>query len=145
MKPGLVDSNVLLDVATDDPTWASWSSEALREAADESTLAINPIVYAEVSVAYANIEDLEAVFPAEIFRRDRPPYEAGFLAGKAFLQYRKRGGIRRSPLPDFYIGAHAAVAGFRLLTRDGKRYRSYFPTVELITPGSDADRVSDRT
>jgi predicted nucleic acid-binding protein len=134
MTPVLVDSNVLLDLSTNDPTWADWSAEALQKAADESSLVINPIVYAEVSMSYSRIEDLEEAMPPEVFRRERLPYEAAFLAGKAYLKYRKRGGARRSPLPDFYIGAHAAVAGFRLLTRDDKRYRTYFPTVTLIAP-----------
>lgn len=134
MRPVLIDSNVLLDIATDDPSWSGWSAQALEKAADEAPLVINPIIYAEVSVAYSRIEDLEAVIPASVFRRDRLPYEAGFLAGKVFLQYRRRGGHRRSPLPDFYIGAHAAIAGLRLLTRDDKRYRTYFPTVQLIAP-----------
>ena len=134
MSPVLVDSNVLLDVATGDPRWSDWSASALESAAEDSVLVINPIVYAEVSAGYAKVEELEASLPASHFRRDPLPYEAAFLAGKAFLRYRKRGGVRRSPLPDFYIGAHAAIAGFRLLTRDGARYRTYFPTVRLIAP-----------
>lgn len=134
MTPVLVDTNVLLDVATDDPVWADWSADTLHEAAERAALVINPIIYAEVSIAYSRIEDIEAAVPAELFRRERLPCEAGFLAGKAFLKYRRNGGARRSPLPDFYIGAHAAVAGFRLLTRDAKRYRTYFPKLELITP-----------
>jgi predicted nucleic acid-binding protein len=135
VNPVLVDSNVLLDIATNDPKWFHWSEAALESAANESVLVINPLVYAEVSVAYKRIEDIEAVLPPDVFRRDQLPYEAAFLAGKAFLQYRKRGGSHRAPLPDFYIGAHAAVAGFRLLTRDDARYRTYFPTVSLISPG----------
>jgi predicted nucleic acid-binding protein len=134
MRPVLVDSNVLLDVATNDPTWFRWSEAALENAANESALVINPLIYAEVSVAYRRIEDLEEVLPLSVFRREPLPYEAAFLAGKAFLRYRKRGGAHRAPLPDFYIGAHAAVAGFRLLTRDAARYRTYFPTVPLISP-----------
>jgi hypothetical protein len=130
----LVDSCVLLDLMTDDPTWADWSEAELAKAQDEGPVVINPIVYAEVSVAYAAIEDLDAVLPVEDFTREPFPYEAGFLAGKAFLQYRRRGGRKTAPLPDFYIGAHAAVRGHRLLTRDATRYRTYFPTVELICP-----------
>jgi hypothetical protein len=130
----LVDSNVLLDVATNDPAWFAWSSEALETAADAAVLAINPIIYAEISIGFSRVEDLEEVVPAQSFRRESLPYEAAFLAGKAFLRYRRRGGERATPLPDFYIGAHAAVAGFRLLTRDPRRYRAYFPTVELISP-----------
>jgi predicted nucleic acid-binding protein len=130
----LVDSNVILDVATDDPTWGPWSNEALARAADESVLVINPIVFAEVSVGFDRVEDLEDALPSELYRRDPLPYEAAFLAGKSFLAYRRRGGRRASPLPDFYIGAHAAVAGHRLLTRDARRYRTYFPRLTLISP-----------
>ena len=130
----LVDANVLLDVATSDPVWLDWSSRALEKAADESPLAINALIYAEVSISFASIEAVEEALPQEIYRRERLPYEAAFLAGKAFLQYRRRGGAKSAPLPDFYIGAHAAVAGFRLLTRDAKRYRTYFPTLALIAP-----------
>jgi predicted nucleic acid-binding protein len=134
VKPILVDSNVLLDVATDDPVWQSWSSMALEDAANETTLVINALIYAEVSIGYHRIEDVEKAIPPDIYRRDPLPYEAAFLAGKAFLRYRQRGGKRALPLPDFYIGAHAAVAGFRILTRDARRYRMYFPTVDLIAP-----------
>jgi predicted nucleic acid-binding protein len=130
----LVDSNVLLDVATNDPKWAEWSSQALARAADQSVLVINPIVFAEVSVGFDRVEDLEQALPPEIYRRDPLPYEAAFLAGRSFLAYRRRGGRRITPLPDFYIGAHAAVAGHRLLTRDGRRYRTYFPRLMLIAP-----------
>ncbi len=134
MKTTLVDSNVLLDVATNDASWFDWSSQALESAANESPLAINPIIYAEVSIGFQRIEDLESALPSRLFRRDALPFEAAFLAGKAFLQYRRRGGGRATPLPDFYIGAHAAVGGFRLLTRDPKRYQTYFPSLELIAP-----------
>lgn len=134
MTPILVDSNVLLDVATNDPVWGSWSSEALRIASDEAPLVINALIYAEVSIGFRRIEDLEEAIPPTIFRREPLPYEAAFLAGKAFVQYRRRGGARYSSLPDFYVGAHAAVEGFRILTRDPKHYRTYFPTVELIAP-----------
>jgi len=134
MRPVLVDSNVILDVATDDPVWEDWSSNALARSADESVLVINPLVYAEVSIGFERIEELEDVLPVSMFRRDVLPYEAAFLAGKCFLAYQKRGGARISPLPDFYIGAHAAVAGFCLLTRDASRYQTYFPKIELISP-----------
>jgi len=130
----LVDSNVILDVATNDAVWGSWSADALARAADESVLVINPIVFAEVSVGFDRVEDLEDALPAELYRRDPLPYEAGFLAGKSFLSYRKRGGRRVASLPDFYIGAHAAVAGHQLLTRDARRYRTYFPRLVLIAP-----------
>jgi hypothetical protein len=130
----LVDSCVLLDVLTDDPKWAGWSEGQLASARDDGPLIVNPLVYAEVSTGFDRIEDLDDALPAADFIRDELPYEAGFIAGKAFLKYRKRGGRRRSPLPDFYIGAHAAVRHYRLLTRDTGRYRTYFPTVELIAP-----------
>jgi hypothetical protein len=135
MIPVLVDSNTILDVATNDPVWSEWSADVLTKAANDGILVINPLIYAEVSVGYRRIEDLEDALPADLFRRDQLPYEAAFLAGKCFAEYRKRGGQGRSPLPDFYIGAHAAVAGFRLLTRDAARYRTYFPTVSVIAPG----------
>ena len=134
MSPVLVDSSVILDIATDDPRWAVWSGETIANLANEAILTINPLIYAEVSIGFAQIEDIEQALPADLFRREPLPYEAAFLAGKSFLAYRKRGGSRRSPLPDFYIGAHAAVAGYRLLSRDTSRYRTYFPTVELISP-----------
>lgn len=134
MTPVLVDSNVILDVATEDRRWGDWSAAALERAADDSILVINPLVYAEVSVGFATIEELDEALPAEQFRRDSLPYEAAFLAGKCFVEYRRRGGRRTAPLPDFYIGAHAAIAGLRLLTRDTKRYRTYFPRLDLIAP-----------
>jgi len=97
-------------------------------------LVINPLIYAEISIGCERIEQLDAALPADSFRRDPLPWEAGFLAGKCFLEYRRRGGIRRSPLPDFYIGAHAAVTGLPLLTRDTQRYRTYFPHLRLLAP-----------
>ncbi len=130
----LVDSNVLLDVLTEDAQWYSWSAGALEEQAEEAVLAINPIIYAEVSIRFGRIEQLEEALPSRLFERAALPWEAAFLAGKCFVRYRRGGGARRSPLPDFYIGAHAAVAGYRLLTRDAARYRTYFSTVELIAP-----------
>jgi predicted nucleic acid-binding protein len=136
----LVDSRVVLDIVTEDPAWATWSGDALARARDEGQLVINPIVYAEVSTGFDRVEDLDDVLPAEDFRREGLPYEAGFVAGKAFLAYRRRGGEKRAPLPDFYIGAHAAVRGYRLLTRDVARYRTYFPTVELIAPAGPRHR-----
>ncbi len=133
--PGvLVDSNVLLDVLTEDPTWLRWSADALARAAESEALIINPIIYAEVSVGFARIEDLEAALPPTFFRRDALPWDAGFLAGKCFQRYRRSGGARRSPLPDFFVGAHAAIRGHALLTRDAARYRTYFPTVKVIAP-----------
>ena len=130
----LVDSNVLLDLMTEDARWFSWSAAAVERAADSSRLVINAMIYAEISVRYSRIEDLDAALPKTMFEREAVPYEAAFLAGKSFLAYRRRGGTKRSPLPDFFIGAHAAVAGYRLLTRDAARYRTYFPRLPLIAP-----------
>jgi len=130
----LVDSNVLLDLLGDDPRWGGWSARAIASAADEAPLVINMVIYAEVSIRYPRIEELDAALRPEAFRRDDIPYPAAFLAGKVHTAYRRRGGTRTSPLPDFLIGAYAAVAGHRLLTRDVTRYRTYFPKVELITP-----------
>jgi predicted nucleic acid-binding protein len=130
----LVDSNVILDVLTRDPQWYEWSARALERCADTSELVIDPIIYAEVSIRFARIEELDEALPAEAFRRSPLPWEAAFLAGKCFLRYRKEGGRRAAPLPDFYIGAHAVVAGMTLLTRDAARYRTYFPGLHLISP-----------
>jgi len=130
----LVDSNVLLDVLTEDSEWYGWSARALEAQANRSILAINPIIYSEVSVGFQRIEELDAALPAQSFHRLALPWEAGFLAGKCFVSYRARGGARRSPLPDFYIGAHASVAGVTLLTRDATLYRTYFPSLELVAP-----------
>jgi hypothetical protein len=130
----LVDSNILIDVRTEDATWFEWSAQMLADVADRYELAINPLIYAEVSVDAARIEDLDAELPERDYRRLPLPYDAAFLAGKAFLSYRRAGGQRRSPLPDFYVGAHAAVSGLTLLTRDATRYRTYFPTLRLIAP-----------
>jgi predicted nucleic acid-binding protein len=128
----LVDTNVILDVITEDPKWHGWSAAALRDAAEQSVLAINPIIFAEVSMKFDRIEDADRVL-VDFERRDLT-YEAGFLAGKAFLAYRRRGGTKRSPMPDFYVGAHALVERMRLLTRDATRYRTYFPALEVVAP-----------
>lgn len=135
----LVDSNVLLDVMTKDERWFEWSAGALERAADAGPLVINQIVFAEVSVRFGRIEELEAALPAEDFVRTPLPWSAAFLAAKCFVEYRRqvgRRGVRNSTLPDFFIGAHAAVRRFRLLTRDTTRYRSYFPSVELVAPSA---------
>ena len=134
MTAVLIDSNVLLDIMTEDPQWFSWSAAAMESAADRSRLVINALIYAEVSVRYSRIEDLEAALPKALLEREPISYEAAFLAGKAFLTCRRQGGTKRSPLPDFFIGAHAATAGYRLLTRDAARYRGYFPRLQLISP-----------
>ena len=132
----LVDSNVLLDVLTEDPTWLDWSLDALATAAEGGPLFINPIVYAEVSIRFTRIEDLDDALPVLDYRRVALPWEAAFLAGKAFLQYRRNQGTKSAPLPDFFIGAHAAVADLMLLTRDPARYRTYFPTLDVVSPGA---------
>jgi predicted nucleic acid-binding protein len=132
----LVDANVLLDVLTDDPTWGDWSEAQILAAAATGELAINPIIYAELAAAYRTAAALERALTPLSLTRLALPYEAGFLAAQAFLAYRKRDGARRSPLPDFYIGAHAQIEGLRLLTRDTARYRTYFPKVALITPAA---------
>ncbi|HEX5641596.1 MAG TPA: type II toxin-antitoxin system VapC family toxin [Thermoleophilia bacterium] len=130
----LVDSNVLLDVFEPDADWYEWSAESIVRCATHGRLVINHVVFAEISVSFASIETLDGKLPRGLYERAPLPWEAAFLAGKAFLEYRRAGGTRRSPLPDFYIGAHAAVTGMTLLTRDASRYRTYFPTVELIAP-----------
>jgi predicted nucleic acid-binding protein len=130
----LVDSNVLLDVITEHEEWMDWSATALSRAANVSRLAINPIVYAEVSARFTRIEELEDALPRDYYERLALPWEAAFLAGQCFVKYRRRGGSRRSPMPDFYIGAHAAIQELTLLTRDPARYRSYFPALRIIAP-----------
>lgn len=134
MAATLVDSNVILDVITDDEAWGDWSADQLAEAAHSGTLIINPVIYAEVSAGFERIEDLDEVLPANYYRRLPLPFEAAFLAGQCFVKYRRRGGERRSPMPDFYIGAHAAIAGFTLLTRDARRYQTYFPSLRIVAP-----------
>jgi predicted nucleic acid-binding protein len=138
MTAVLVDANVLLDVMTEDVRWLAWSAEAIEHAADRHRLVINPVIYAEVSIRYRRIEDLDAALSKTMFDRESIPYEAAFLAGKAFLTYRRRGGTRSSPLPDFFISAHAAVAGYSLMTRDTARYRTYFPKLSLIAPNESS-------
>ncbi len=130
----LIDANVLLDVLTEDDVWLTWSLDALAAAAETGPLLINPIIYAEVSTRFSRIEDLEDALPSSDYLRSPLPWEAAFLAGKAFLEYRRHSGQRSSTLPDFFIGAHAAVAELTLLTRDASRYRTYFPTVQLVAP-----------
>jgi len=130
----LVDSNVILDLLEEDPVWYEWSAQNLQRAADNSSLIINPVIYAEVSIGFQRIEEVEEALPAENFERRPIPWEAAFLAGKCSMRYRRLGGTRRSPLPDFFIGSHAAVEGLTLLTRDAGRYRTYFPTISIIAP-----------
>jgi predicted nucleic acid-binding protein len=130
----LVDSNVIFDFLTEDAEWFDWSSAMLERAANSGQLAINQIIYAEVSIRYTRIEELDDALSADSFVRVSLPWEAAFLAGKAFAQSKRRTGEKRSPLPDFYIGAHATVSGMTLLTRDPRRYRAYFPKLRLICP-----------
>lgn len=130
----LVDSNVILDIFLDDPKWADWSITALANASYNSTLYINQIVYSEVSIGFKKIEELESALHKGGFQMLEMPKEALFLAGKAFLNYKRGKGTKKSPLPDFYIGAQAAVLGMDLITRDKGRYRTYFPTVRIVCP-----------
>ena len=130
----LVDTNVLLDLFTDDETWRSWSERAIRDALFNDSVGINPIIYAEASLGFSEPAVLEQHLDALMLVRLPLPYEAAFPAGRAFLRYRRAGGRRSSPLPDFYIGAHAQTQGMALLTRDPRRYRTYFPSVQLIGP-----------
>lgn len=130
----LIDSNVLLDILTEDPRWMAWSGAALERAAESGPIVINPVIYGEVSIRFSRIEDLDDALPRDWIAREPIPFAAAFLAGKAFLAYRRRGGGRATPLPDFLIGAHAMIAGHDLLTRDARRYRTYFPRLKLITP-----------
>ena|SRR5438132_1505241 len=130
----LVDSNVLLDIIDQDDEWLDWSASALERSGASGPLMINPIIYAEVSIRFYEIEELDLALPPDYFHRRPLPWDAAFLAGKCFQRYRRRGGLKASPLPDFYIGAHAAVEGLTLLTRDPNRYRTYFPKLTIIAP-----------
>lgn len=134
MTATLLDSNVLIDVIGEDPVWADWSNEALTVALEHGAAFVNQIVYAEISVGFANVEDCDWALDVRGIERMPMPWPAAFLAGRTFIEYRRRGGAKRSPLPDFLIGAHAAVEGLSLLTRDPRRYRSYFPSLTLIAP-----------
>jgi hypothetical protein len=130
----LVDSNVILDVLSDDAEWTDWSAAMLADAGHRGLLIINPLIYAEISAGFTRIEDLDDALPSSWFLREPLPWPAAFLAGRAFAAYRRRGGTRLAPLTDFYIGAHAAIAGYTLLTRDARRYRTYFPKLRIISP-----------
>ena len=130
----LVDTNVLLDLFTDDKTWRSWSERAIRDALVDDAAAVNPIIYAEASLGFTDSDVLDQHLDALMLVRLPLPYKAAFPTGRAFLRYRRAGGKRSSPLPDFYIGAHAQTDGLTLLTRDPSRYRTYFPSVPLVTP-----------
>jgi predicted nucleic acid-binding protein len=134
MKGVLVDSNVILDVFLNDVRWADWSESKLEEYSDHTSLYINSIIYSEISSGFSFIEDLESAINKAGFQLLEIPKEALFLAGKAYIKYKRREGIKSTPLPDFFIGAQAAVLNLDLLTRDVSRYRTYFPTVKLIAP-----------
>lgn len=130
----LIDSNVILDVVTEDKVWFEWSSSIIAQSVETAQAWINPVIYAEVSVGFSKIEELERALPQTVFRRVPLPYEAAFLAGKCFLRYRKSAGAKTSPLPDFYIGAHAAISNLTLVTRDKGRFHTYFPKLKIICP-----------
>ncbi len=130
----LIDSNILIDIFTEDDKWFDWSANKVAELSQFHQFVLNPMILAEISMSFKNIEDLIMALPSENFMHESIPLEAAFLAGKCFLNYRKRGGAKTSPLPDFFIGAHAAVSNYELITRDVSRYRTYFPSVSLIYP-----------
>lgn len=130
----MLDSCVYLDIFTQDPQWFEWSSAMLTDAADSGTIIINPVIYAEISMRFTRIEELDALLPSDVFEYCPIPQEAAFLAGKSFLRYKSPGGKKSLPLPDFFIGAHALVAGLTLITRDPKRFQAYYPALRLISP-----------
>lgn len=134
MSSTLVDSNVLIDLFDDESEWREWSDAMIATCADRGALVINPIVYAELAAGFTDLDALDEALAPEFVKREPLPWAAGFLAGHAFVRYRRLGGQRPSVLPDFYIGAHAAVAGYTLLTRDPRRYRYYFPKLRVIAP-----------
>lgn len=134
MTDTLVDTNVLIDLSNDSEEWFDWSSHLVREAANSGALVVNQIIYSELVGGYAAREELDAVLARAEVRREDLPWDAAFMAGMAFQEYRRQKGKRRTPLPDFYIGAHAAVRGYRLLTRDRGYYSTYFPTLVVISP-----------
>jgi predicted nucleic acid-binding protein len=134
MKSTLIDSNVLIDLFDDESEWQGWSDAMVAAARDRGPIVINPVILAEVSLGFDSYEAVNAHLPDDFVVREPLPWEAAFLAARAFLIYRHEGGRRRSPLPDFYIGAHAAVAGHTLLTRDPRRYRYYFPRLRIVSP-----------
>jgi hypothetical protein len=130
----LFDTNVLLDIATADPVWLAWSESQLRQAAAQGPISINPIIYAELAPAFASAADLDRWLDPAVFQRLPLPYAAGWLAAQAFLKYRRSGGTKTSPLPDFYIGAQAEIEQRTLVTRDAARYQTYFPNIRIIAP-----------
>lgn len=134
MSGVLVDTNVISDLITENAIWFEWSAAQIEKLAESNPLYINPIIYSEISIPFSSIEDLRAALPEKYFTNLPFTEEVSFLAGKAFLEYRKNGGTKSLPLPDFFIGAHAAILKLKLITRDVSRYSTYFPTVELISP-----------
>ena len=134
MSSTLIDSNVLIDLFDEESEWRDWSDAMVHAARTRGDVVINPLIFAEVSAGYDSFEVVDALLSVPFFRRESLPWEAAFVAGRAFWLYRQRGGTRTSPLPDFYIGAHAAVAGHTLLTRDARRYRHYFPKLRIVAP-----------
>lgn len=137
MTDTLVDTNILLDVNGDESTWKAWSERHMAEAADGGGLVINQVIYSELAAGHASREEIDAIYSVDRFRREGIPWDAAHAAGLAFLAYRRRGGARSAPLPDFFIGAHAAVRGYDLLTRDRGYYRAYFPTLTIISPEAE--------
>ncbi len=144
MNNALVDSNIILDVFQNDPNWSSWSESVLHRYSLTHVLSINPIIYTEISIGFERIEELESAVNTGGFKILQIPKEALFLAGKAFIKYKKRQGSKTSILPDFYIGAHAAILGIDLITRDISRYRSYFPSVNLVAPELSSRNIIGR-
>ena len=134
MSDTLVDANVLIDIFAADYRWQDWSARQLATARRTGELIINPIIYAEVAASFPTQRKLDEALGVERYKREALPWEAAFNAGRAFLAYRRSGGLKRSPLPDFYIGAHADVQGYCLLTRDSARYRQAFPALKIISP-----------
>lgn len=135
MTATLVDSSVLLDIVSADPVWYTWSAAALRDCGNAGELILNAVIYAEVSGAFDRIEDVDAFLEEKYYRREDVPWAAAFVAGQIYRQYRRRGGVKSAPLPDFFIGAHAALCGYRLLSRDRDYFKTYFPALHIVSPG----------
>jgi len=136
MNGSFIDAKVLLDIATADPNWMAWLQEQLRAAAVRGMVYVNPIIYAELAPAFNSKEELDRFLDPSFFRRAPLPYDAGWVAAQAFIKYRRGGGLRSAPLPDFYVGAHAEIEGLTLISRDAARYKTYFPSVELVAPST---------
>lgn len=134
MRAVIVDTNVLIDVWAGESPWTGWSAEALEREGESSLLVINPIIFAELALGSDSLDALEATLPARTYHRQALPWAAAFVAAHVHREYRRRGGEQGAVLPDFYIGAHALVDGMAVLTRDARRFRTYFPTLEVIAP-----------